>query len=385
MRAPNPAHVILSGATEPKGLVCPNRSTFARGGSFAALRMTLCVIVATLACNSGDFDPVSKLTSVRVLATIADKPFAKPGDTVNVEALAVDARADRTLAMHVYWLPWVCNNPRADLYYACFAQLGSQLAQLGELKRKGLPLPPDTPPGLVCLGIAALGQTKDVTACLQEGSKFTIPVPANAVTSHPMVQGAPAPYGLSIGFYIACTGGVRLLPIDPANVSGQTLPLGCFDETGNQLGPDDYVFGFSRVYAYDDITNANPVIESVTFDGKPVVLSQGVVVPRCTSKTESDCEHAVNVEVPDSSWELVLGNSDSDTATRHEEIWAAYFHTIDKTKSPSRILFDPSSGRVDGSANRFIAPSVAGNGEVWIVVHDNRDGAAWTSFPVYVQ
>jgi len=72
-------------------------------------------------------------------------------------------------------------------------------------------------------------------------------------------------------------------------------------------------------------------------------------------------------------------------STRHEEIWAAYFHTIDKTKSPSRILFDPSSGRVDGSANRFIAPSVAGNGEVWIVVHDNRDGAAWTSFPVYVQ
>ena len=343
-----------------------------------AVSVVLFALIALAACNSADFDPVSKLTSVRVLATIADKPFAKPGETVTVETLAVDARADRTRPMQVYWLPWVCTNPRSDLYYACFAQLAQQLAALRQN-----PPPTNVPPALLCLGLAASGPTKDVTACLQPGSRFSIPVPADAVSSHPPVAGAAAPYGLSIGFFIACTGSVRLLPVDPANVSGQTIPLGCFDDSGNQLGPDDYVFGFTRVYAYDTITNANPVIDGLLFDGKPVDKTQGVVVPVCTSSNQADCEHAIDVHVPDSSWEVA--STAAETTVRREEIWAAYFHTIDKTKSPGRILFDPTQGRVDGAANRFIAPSKPGTGTIWIVVHDNRDGAAWTSFPVYVQ
>lgn len=337
--------------------------------------LSAAIVIAIIACNQPDFDPVSKLTSVRVLATIADEPFAKPGDMVTVEALAVDARADRTRPMHVYWLPITCTNPRADLYYACFASLAS----LG-----GNQTPPNLTPDLACLGLAAKGPTKDITPCLKEGSKFTLQIPSDAVSSHPKVDGAPVPYGLSIAFFVACTGNVRLMPPDPSNPSGQTLPVGCFDDEGNQLGPDDFVFSFTRVYSYDTLTNANPVIEQVTFDGAPVVATQGVVVPRCTSSNESDCEHVLDVRVPDSSWELASSQSDPST-TRHEEIWASFFHTIDKTKSSGRILFDPTVGRVDGSANRFIAPPTAGTGQLWIVVHDNRDGVAYTSFPIYVQ
>jgi hypothetical protein len=42
-------------------------------------------------------------------------------------------------------------------------------------------------------------------------------------------------------------------------------------------------------------------------------------------------------------------------------------------------------GRVDDSANRLIPGHDADSGRVWIVVHDNRDGVAWVSFPVFVK
>jgi hypothetical protein len=99
-----------------------------RSVSLASLGFSgLVAATVSVACGAGDFDPASKITSVRVLATRADKPFAKPGDDVTIEALAVDGRADRSTPMHVYWLPISCINPRGDLYYACFAALAGQV------------------------------------------------------------------------------------------------------------------------------------------------------------------------------------------------------------------------------------------------------------------
>ena len=36
------------------------------------------------------------------------------------------------------------------------------------------------------------------------------------------------------------------------------------------------------------------------------------------------------------------------------------------------------------TAETFRAPHVPGSGTMYVVVHDNRGGATWTSFPVHV-
>ena len=78
------------------------------------------VCCAIFACGAGDFDPQSKVDSVRIFGVRADKPYAKPGETVTLEVLSTDARRDKTRPLKIYWIPAVCMNPREDLYYLCF-------------------------------------------------------------------------------------------------------------------------------------------------------------------------------------------------------------------------------------------------------------------------
>src|SRR5262245_51429391 len=96
----------------------------ALGRRRAAGRGLTAVLLLIAACGVGDFDPQSKVDAVRILASRADKPYAKPGDAVHVEVLAVDQRADRSRPMTLYWIPFVCMNPLNDAYYACFAPKG---------------------------------------------------------------------------------------------------------------------------------------------------------------------------------------------------------------------------------------------------------------------
>src|SRR5688572_12864624 len=65
--------------------------------------------LGTLACHgcSDDFDPASRVVNLRVLAVQADKPFAKPGDTVQLSALFHDPK-ERPLT----WAFGIC--PEAD-------------------------------------------------------------------------------------------------------------------------------------------------------------------------------------------------------------------------------------------------------------------------------
>src|SRR5579863_9465877 len=74
-------------------------------------------------CAPTGFASSTQISSVRILATRADddKAYARPGDTVTLEALTVDGRTNTTPPAVTYWIPYVCQNPEDDLYYACFA------------------------------------------------------------------------------------------------------------------------------------------------------------------------------------------------------------------------------------------------------------------------
>jgi hypothetical protein len=349
-------------------------------------------------CAPGGFADPAVVSSVRVMASSADKPYARPGDTVNLELLAYDGRMAKPAPMSIYWLPFVCENPLEDAYFGCFAQLGGGRGSPDggtDASTGGGP------------GSGVLRPGVDLTPLLPSGPAFHFTMPADAVTSHASsshvpTAGIPVPYGLTIVFNLACAGHVELVPIDPGNINPQALPIGCFDANHNRLGPGEYVFGFTRVYAYSDptVTNANPVVDQVDIkdklqDQKMSVESApggyttaGFRTGHCTADRREKCPHInIGPEVPASSWEINPEDIDQNGKVRHEQIWADYFTTFGGFTSDARLLYDAtvgSPGDASKTDTEFLPPYETGSGFIWIVVHDNRGGAAWVTIPVQI-
>jgi hypothetical protein len=333
-------------------------------------------VAVAAACGVGDFDPVGKIDSVRILASRADKPYAKPGDAVHVEVLAVDERADRARPMTMYWIPLVCENPRNDAYYGCFAPL------LG-----GDAGAPEGGAGGGAGGGGGLGLLRpgvDLTPFLKTGPAYDFTMPGDAITTHPKVEGTDEPYGLAILFNVACAGHLEALPLDPA-AGPQQVPLGCFDDQKNQLDASQFVIGYTRVYAYAARANANPVVDAVTFEGDPIDLAKGIKMAPCATTKRSDCvNHKIDVRVPEASWEENPGDKGPDGTIRKEQIYVSYFSNVGQLGGAARLLYDPVRGKVDGSEVDYQAPNENGEGTMWIVVHDNRGGATWAVVPLHV-
>ena len=344
-------------------------------------------------CSPGGLADAATVSSVRILASAADKPYAHPGDMVHVDLLAFDGRPTRPAPMNLYWLPFVCDDPPDDAYYACFAQLAHGHGDAGAAAGAD----GGTEAGTGGLGLLRPGT--DLSPLLPSGASYDFKVPADAVTAHAPTPGTPVPYGLNIVFNIACAGHVELLPIAAGANNPQALPIGCFDSDHNQLGPDDYVFGFTRIYAYSDpnMTNANPTIDHVDLLGQSVGLqsapggytSAGFTTPRCKATRRENCPKVkVGPIVPASSWEKNPEDVDENGNVRHEQIWADFFATFGNFTSSARLLYDVTRGSIGDASttdNEFQAPADPGSGVIWIVVHDNRGGAAWATIPVTVK
>ena len=336
------------------------------------LAVVLCAMALVVSSCASDFDPISKLKSVRMLATRIDKPYAKPGETVTFETLAFDARVDKSRPMKLSWIPLPCINPTNDLYYLCFQQLA---AANGD---GGTPAP-GSPGALLRPGV-------DLTPFLPGGPTYSFTIPTNIVDTHPPVPGASDLYGLAIVFNIACAGHVEITLPGAGDIRKQQVPIGCFDENHTRLGADDFVIGIQRVYAYNDRTNANPVIDHVVFEGQPVDLSQGIAIDHCTAARSRDCAQLkMDVVVPDTSWETNPGDTDVGGKVRNEQIWVDYYSTIGDFSGDARLLYDPAQGHVSDSETKYQSPFDPGDGVVFVVVHDNRGGAAWAQFPVHVR
>jgi hypothetical protein len=338
------------------------------------LLLAACVAAfAFVGCGSA-FDPQSKVTGVRMFGVRADKPFAKPGDTVSLEVLAADGRAERPRPLRVFWIPIVCTNPRDDLYYLCFAgsgldsDAGARLVSPFSVDAGAAPSP----------GVRGIPTNVDLSGVLPQGTTFQFRMPDDVIVP----RLGTSPYGLAIVFNIACAGQVRW--VERSGGSPQQIPLRCTDEAGTPLSPDDYVIGINRVYSYADRTNENPLVERVTLDGVDVDVTKGITVARCEASRREDCPtRKLNVQVAESSWEP--NPSPGAAAGQREQIWVAYYSDQGEFKNDARLLFDARQGRVSESEVEFRAPDKSGVGTVWAVVHDNRAGAAFVSFPVRVE
>jgi hypothetical protein len=221
------------------------------------------------------------------------------------------------------------------------------------------------------------------------GTTTQFKMPLDAVTSHAQVPGTPVPYGVAILFNVACAGHLEFLPYDPNDINPVKVPIGCFDAAHNRLGPDDFVFGFTRVYAYASVTNSNPVIDHVDVDGRPVDLAQGFLTALCATGGSSSCP-AVHIGpvVPVSSWETNPEAHDANGNALHEEIWADFYASSGQFSDSARLLYDARTGSVGAPSqtdNQFDPPQTAGDGSIWIVVHDSRGGAAWVRVPFHAK
>jgi hypothetical protein len=384
---------------------------------------------------------------VRIIASSTDHPYAVPGQAVRVDMLAYDGRsaADRnTSPMHVYWFPLVCENPALDAYYACFGQFasldggargqvvgddasteegpdaGGEPESGGDAGAAADATLTDADLDAGAGDVGAYGEaSSDADAGADSGSSlaepvvstFSFVVPPDAVSSHPVTPGT-TPYGLLVAFNFACAGQLKLLP---ASGNPQAPPLGCVDSTGQLVGPDSYVFGYTRVYAYapDAGTagvNTNPVVDCVDVRASALVsggtagdgggssgnsacagmvpltgTAPSLSVPRivipCT--TAGNCPNIkIGPHVTADSWEPVANGL-------HEEIWADYYSTFGTFTHDSTLLYDPMAGLIgtpSATDTEFDPPAstVGLDGFLWIVVHDNRGGAAWVTVPVHV-
>ncbi len=341
-------------------------------------------VVVVVACNAGGFDPQSKVDSVRIFATRADEPYAKPGDKVTLEVLLGDGRKDKTHALRHFWVPLVCLNPQDDLYYACFipAEGGNGAGAVdGGARRRPAP-PPGAGTGAGNGSVLGnLPSGVDLSPFLPQGTTFSFTMPTDVIQPR---QGND-PYGLAIVFDIACAGKITLLQRDPTG-GPQQVPLQCTGDDGLALPPSQYVIGISRVYSYASRTNTNPVIDDFTKDTVHVDAVQGITVDHCTEAKSANCpDIKLDVHVTDASWEENPSETTHDGTPFHEQIWVDWYSDVGDFTEDARLLFDAQKGRNDDTPVKFHAPKFVADGTVWAVVHDNRGGASWTSVPIHVK
>jgi len=340
-------------------------------------------------CAPSGFADETLVATVRILASSSDPVYAQPDSTVQVQVLAIDGRSSKPQPMSLYWVPLPCEDPADDAYFSCLDQFGSGDAGVfGGTDGAG------PSPGM------------DLTRFLPDaGPSYEFHMPANVVTQHTPVPGEASPYGLAIVFNAACAGHLELLPPDPSNDNPQRVPIGCFDANENQLGPEDWVFGFTRIYAFapdagangTPITNANPVVSSIDAPGGPVAVTlapnttqsyttQPFTTARCTAGRPC-AQLAFGPVVPESSWE-VTQQSDANGNPQHEEIWADFYSSLGQLSGGATLLYDATKGSIGTPSVtdlQFTPPTSPGTGSIWIVVHDNRGGASWVTIPVVVQ
>lgn len=315
------------------------------------------LLLAGLAACGNDFDPSSNVDGVRILASRADKPYAKPGDSVELELLAVDGRTDRSRPMALSWIPAPCVNPRDDDYGSCFSSFETMFAR----------------------GV-------DLTPQLVTGPKLSLQIPADVLSRDGSTQSG-APYGNVFAFGAACAGHIEY--VGQRGSSTQAIPFACFDSNGRELGADDFVFSYSRIFVFADRTNANPVIDGLTLNGKTIDRAAGIALDHCATPSkqgqDSTCPtYSLEVDVPPSSQELDPSDLDLSGTVLRESLWVDYYLTGGKLNNDVSILYDAHVGRIPGSV-QLEAPAVAGESVLWAVVHDNRGGVSWTSVPIHAR
>ena len=313
-----------------------------------------------------EFDTAATVDSLRVLGVQKDKPYAKPGDEVNLAALWVDAN-ERPAGEVTFWWVAGCVNPPRDLYFMCFEELDPSKAVIGS------------------------------------GNEFSFTIPEDIISSRPKPKDpGVTPYGLAYVFFAACAGELKQVPIDTSGAN-PTLPFGCFSrETGEQLTQDDFIAGYTAVYAYDDLTHENPSITG--FESAPPLanpddqpdwtpLTPDCIGVECVSE-EPEAEPACDDPAEDDSCPAypispIITRPPPETGGRtvagNYQVWIAYLSDRATFTQELTLAQDENIGWLEDYSTEFRAPAETGLTYIWAVVRDSLGGQNWVRIRVLVQ
>jgi hypothetical protein len=367
----------------------------------------LLLAISVGGCGTG-FESSAEIDSLRVLGVQKDQPYAHPGSSVALRMLWYDGKVpDGTREIQRFWSP-PCTNPAGDLYYTCFARfLGAEAALAGGGSAGGA-------------GGAAGGAPAALPseiALPNAGDQTTVAIPPDIISSRPPPAGGQVPYGLTYVFFGVCAGQMYLKLDLQAG-----FPLVCKDASGQYLGADDFVAGYSSIYSYDSVSNTNPALNGFAVDGQFYqTAEQGVCIgaactlpqlhpteqegqpivriPACADDGAEKCPvHRIQVGIPDS---CTVVTGDQTTEVPHcaeqdqlaalqgtpllEQMWVRYYSERGSIQAAVRLLNDARRGWNDDIGAKLRAPKEKGPMFVWAVVQDSRGGEEWVRQTIFVE
>jgi hypothetical protein len=363
------------------------------------------LVASTLGCGA-QFDPASELQGLRVLAVRKSAPYAQPGTTVDLQMLWHDSQPDRP-PPQIAWLA-SCQNPPADLFEICF----STLAALSGAS-SGQATPEVTAELLASLAgrvsLPSPGQT-------QANDRFSFTTAPDIISSRPVPKDPTSvPYGVDFVLFAACAGTLELR-------SGGDFPLICYDnldgepglgEGDVELGSNDFVVGYSAVFAYDELQNQNPLLQGVRWgdlelhpEAVPVLGGEPIDAPAlgpddlcigaaCQAPQpglEPDvCPEELSVPVcADGCPEIRLrplvdpASAELDSAAAaersnnlQEQMWVNFYASHGKVTEEVRLLNDAVLGWSSDPYTDYEPADEPAVAYLWAVAHDNRGGSEW--------
>jgi hypothetical protein len=373
------------------------------------------------------------------LAVKKSSPFARPGTDVDLRMLWFDGRSEPGPGEDDVEVVWFCGciNPPGDLFYLCYLQLayaGLLLELPGFSAGDSVTYAPTPQP-------EQPGRAAEPIDLVRTGSgpSFVYPVPSTLIESHPPPDdpGQP-PYGVAYVFFTACAGQLGLkeewrdlaeriaelsVPEEGREDSSagdesdfgdeltrlvggggvpNTFPLACYGDSQDLLGPDQFVAGYTTLYAYADVENDNPIVLGLQVaetefelpdESEPVCVGDqcaGGESPDDELLASQDCsDHAACIPTCDKddrddcpSYEIALLLDPSHVETNElsgstEPMWVRYYTSAGSLDGDIKLVNDPATGFNAEISCELRAPQDAGPFFVWGVVHDARGGVNW--------
>jgi hypothetical protein len=302
--------------------------------------------LAPIACGS-DFDPASRVSDFRLLAVRADKPYAGPGERVELTTLSHEP-----FGRPVTWAWATCVKPDDTTASACLAKFAEDAKAAGAY-----------PPITLGSGL----------------SSFTATIPADVLDG---VTARGATNVLVGVLTVACPGALSLR--DLSSASPGALPFKCVEaSTNEELTFDRFAVSVKRIYVKRNDRNQNPGVGAVTWDGTPWAEDDVKEVSPCKNDPAvaiDDCvggeRHVLAMNVPSDASEA--GTSEAGDPFR-EDVVVQYYGTEGLFQFDARTALSP--------ATAWVARAAAAGKEqaLWFVVRDNRGGVGWTSRRVRVR
>ena len=383
---------------------CPaSRCRPVRSCSITRARALTCLVPLLGGC-AAEFDPGSELAGLRVLAVKKSAPYARPGSQVDLELLWSDTVPERA-PPEIAWLAF-CQNPPADLFESCFSQVptapdAAQLAQLAA--RASLP----------------------TAGAERANDHFSFQTSPDIIRSRPPPKDrTTVPYGLDYVLFAVCAGTLELR-------SDRPFPFVCYQEQDDEpglssgdveLGPSDFVVGYTAVFAYDELTNQNPLFSGVQWEGLELRPGEspsragepmggalapedlcigGACPPAVAGLPPSVCHEALTLEAcpdTDSCDQVELTpvldptSAEPDAAasalranTLGEQMWVNFYASEGSVSEEVRLLNDAAEGWNPDPDTKYKPGKEPGVAYLWSVAHDNRGGVEWARLRICIR